>query len=83
MRRSWLKRAQSRTVIVHMKDNAPSVRGVLAGTFTDGLELRHAELLSDKPSTPPTSIAGETFIPRDQVALVQTADGQLSLTTGS
>lgn len=80
MRRSWLRRAQARTVVVHMRDNSPSVRGVLSGTFTDGIELRHAELLNDKSGSPATSIAGEAFVPRDRIALVQTADGQLALT---
>lgn len=80
MRRSWLRKARTRTVIVHMRDDTPSVRGVLSGTFADGIELRFAEMLKSGEKTPPTKMANEVFVPREQVALVQTDDGALLLT---
>lgn len=80
MRRAWLRSARTRTVIIHMRDDTPSVRGVLSGTFADGVELRFAEMLKSGEKTPPTAMAGEVFVPREQIALVQTDDRKLTLT---
>lgn len=80
MRRAWLRKTRTRTVIIHMRNDTPSVRGVLSGTFVDGLELRFAEMLKSGEKTPPTAMAGEVFVPREQIALVQTDDGRLALT---
>jgi hypothetical protein len=69
MRRSWLKSKLTETVILH-QTNDLSYRGVLAGVWADGVTLRHAELLNPKPAAP-TSMAGEVWVPREMVAIVQ------------
>ena len=73
MRRSWLKRARTERVILHLTDDM-SAQGVLVGVYADGVALRHAELLSpgsQPTSVTTTSIAGELFFPRERVAFVQ------------
>lgn len=68
-RSSWLNRVKTRKIIVHQRSNE-SIEGLLVGTWKDGITLRSASLLNSG-SKPPTPMAGEVFIPRDEVALIQ------------
>lgn len=67
-RRSWLAKATGRKLLVHQRNDA-TIEGLLVGVYQDGLLLRTAALL--RSGANPTPMAGEVFIPRDQVALVQ------------
>lgn len=67
-RKSWLKSVTARKMIVHQLNDA-SIEGLLVGTYQDGLLLRSAALLNS--GSTPTTMAGEVFIPREQVALIQ------------
>lgn len=63
----WLRRRHKRTVVVHTT-NAQTFQGVLMSTSRDGLVLRHAKLEG-------VAMAGETFIPRNTVVIVQVLGG--------
>lgn len=68
MRRRWLKRTLTRKVILHLK-NDTSIEGVLVAGYRDGVALRHARVLNSK--APATEMAGEVFVPREQIAFAQ------------
>lgn len=63
----WLERAIHRRVIVHCADDR-SIEGVLVLAADDGLLLWSAKLLGK----PEVDLAGEVFVPRSQVLLIQT-----------
>lgn len=63
----WLKRQTARPVIVSATEF--SVSGLLAEAADDGLLIRAAEVT--RPGEPPVQVAGEVFVPRSQVLLVQ------------
>jgi hypothetical protein len=75
MRRSWLEQMEGRTVLLHLKDS-DSIEGILIRVYKDrddgvaGVALRHGRML--KPGgVAATEMAGETFVPKGQVILVQ------------
>lgn len=64
----WLERVTTKKIIVHQKNNA-SIEGLLVLNLRDGIVLRSASLLNSGAASTP--MAGEVFIPREQIALVQ------------
>jgi hypothetical protein len=65
----WLSRVLKKRIVVHTRDDK-SIQGVLMEQLADGVILRAALLLRDG-SAPPTPMAGETWIPRENVAFAQ------------
>lgn len=65
---SWLARATRKRIIVHTR-NDQSIEGVLMECLDDGLILRAARLLGADGKQ--TTIAGEVFVPRENVAFTQ------------
>lgn len=66
----WLARVTTKSVIVHQKGDT-SIEGLLMLNLADGIVLRSASLL--KSGAPSTPLAGEVFIPRTEIALIQLA----------
>lgn len=66
--RQWFARVSKKKVIVHTKDSQ-SLEGVLMEQTADGIILRAASLLRDGGGK--TSMAGEVFVPRENVAFAQ------------
>lgn len=64
----WLESVLRKRIIVHTRDNQ-SVDGSLVSTMDDGFVLRAARLLNQ--GAPATTMAGEVFIPRENVAFAQ------------
>lgn len=64
----WLKRVLRKRIIVHTRDDH-SIEGVLWEQTRDGIILRAASLLGDGQQK--TSMAGETWIPRENIAFAQ------------
>jgi hypothetical protein len=64
----WFGRVLKRQIIVHQK-SGDSIEGVLMEQTTDGIILRAANLLRDGGEK--TSMAGEVFVPRENVAFAQ------------
>lgn len=65
----WFKRVLKKRIIVHTVTDQ-SIQGVLMEQTHDGVILRAAELLRAEGQKA-TSMAGETFIPREQIAFAQ------------
>lgn len=64
----WIESVLRKRIIVHLK-NDQSVDGSLVATMDDGIILRAAQLLNS--GSAPTAMAGEVFIPRENVAFAQ------------
>ena len=64
----WLEKVMTRRLLVHLKDGA-TIDGSLVARMDDGVVLRAARLLTDGAA--PTSMAGEVFVPRENVAFAQ------------
>lgn len=64
----WFSKVLKKKVIVHTKDSQ-SIEGVLMDQSADGLILRASSLLGEGGRK--TSMAGETFVPRENVAFAQ------------
>lgn len=67
-RRSWLRHQLAHSVLVHTTSDQ-SIAGVLEEVARDGVILRAARFLDSSDAQVP--LAGETFIPREKIALVQ------------
>ncbi len=65
---SWLTSVMTKRIIVHTKQDQ-SIDGSLVARMDDGIILRAARLLNSGAN--PTSMAGEVFIPRENVAFAQ------------
>ncbi len=65
---AWLQRVLKRKVIVHLVSDQ-SIEGVLMEHLPDGVILRAASLLG--PHDTRTSMAGEVWTPRGQIAFMQ------------
>ena len=65
---AWLDQVMTKRIIVHLK-NDTSIDGSLMQTTSDGIILRAAQLLNI--GSAPTSMAGEVFIPRENIAFAQ------------
>lgn len=70
-RSSWLDRVMKKRVVIHTKDDQ-SIEGTLMEQVEDGVILRAAKLLN--PAGASTPMAGEVFVPRDNVAFAQLDD---------
>lgn len=66
--RRWFSRVLKKRIVVHLK-NDQTIQGVLMEHTRDGVILRAAELLGANGLK--TSMAGESFIPRENVAFAQ------------
>lgn len=66
--RRWLRSKVCFRVIVHTVEDT-SIEGILTAEAPDGLVLESAALIGDTR----TPLAGQTFIPRAQIHLVQFA----------
>ena len=64
----WLQAVMTKRIIVHLR-NDQSIDGSLVSRMDDGIVLRAAKLLDG--SAGGTAMAGEVFIPREQVAFAQ------------
>lgn len=69
---TWLDDLTLSSVIVHTRDNGPSYRGNVAATYDDGVLLNDVVNL-DEPEM--VVEAGDSFIPREQVARIQRLEG--------
>jgi hypothetical protein len=65
--RGWLRRQLAHSVVVHTTTDA-SISGILEFQAHDGIVLRAARFLEGSDQI---SLGGETFIPREKIALVQ------------
>lgn len=65
---TWLDRVMRKRIIVHTRQDQ-SIEGTLMEQTEDGLILRAAKLLL--PDGKATSMAGECFVPRENVAFAQ------------
>jgi hypothetical protein len=65
---TWLDEITLDTVIVHMTDDGPSLRGLKAAVYDDGLVLRDAVVLGENAMD---VLDGEPFIPREKVLFMQ------------
>jgi hypothetical protein len=65
---AWLARVLKKKIIAHLK-NDQSIEGVLMEQTQDGVILRASVLLGNDGKRTP--MAGETFVPRENVAFAQ------------
>lgn len=65
---SWLGRVLKKRIVVHTQQDQ-SIEGVLMEQVADGLILRAANLLGSDGKK--TTMAGEVFIPRENIAFAQ------------
>lgn len=63
----WLNRLTSKTVVVHLSTDE-SIRGVLAGVYSDCIVLRHAAYLAPNAVD---KVDGEAVIPREKISWMQ------------
>jgi hypothetical protein len=68
IRGEWLESVTTRRLLVHTTDDR-SIEGLLAQVGADGIVLVSAKLITSGSSV---DLAGNTWIPRAQVSLVQT-----------
>ncbi len=66
--RGWLRRQLAVSVIVHTTSDQ-SIAGVLEEVARDGVILRAARFLDSSEAQVP--MAGETYIPRSKIQMVQ------------
>jgi hypothetical protein len=64
--KSWLDRVTGERVLVHTVDSQ-TIEGSLFAVLSDGVLLKAPRLMEDQP----LNIAGEVFIPRAKIAMVQ------------
>lgn len=64
----WLEAVMTKRIIVHLRDDS-TIDGSLMANTSDGIILRAAQLLTAGNS--PVAMAGEVFIPRENVAFAQ------------
>ncbi len=64
----WFKRVLKKRIVVHTRSDQ-SVEGVLMEQTRDGIILRASKLLGSEGKQTP--MAGETFIPRENIAFAQ------------
>lgn len=66
---AWFHRVLKKGIVVHLRDGT-SIEGVLMECAEDGLILRAAKLLGEN-GVGDMAMAGETFIPEENVAFAQ------------
>ncbi len=67
-RQDWLSTVMTKRILVHTKGDM-SIEGSLVAQMSDGIILRAAQLLNSGAN--PTSMAGEVFVPRENIAFAQ------------
>lgn len=65
----WFESVLRKRIILHTLKGELTIDGVLWATTEDGIVLRAAKVIND--GAPPTSLAGEVFVPAGNVAFVQ------------
>lgn len=65
---AWLDRVMKKKILVHTKQDQ-SIEGVLMEQVVDGIILRASVLLGENGKR--TTMAGEVFVPRENVAFAQ------------
>lgn len=65
---TWIDSVVQKRLTVHLK-NSLTIEGSLTSVMKDGIVLRAAKLLDDGGKA--TTMAGEVFIPRENVAFAQ------------
>jgi small nuclear ribonucleoprotein (snRNP)-like protein len=65
---TWIDSVIQKRLIVHLKDGT-TIQGSLSTVMKDGVILRAAAYLN--PGSSATPMAGEVFIPRENVAFIQ------------
>lgn len=68
---NWLDRTRARRLIVHLK-TGQTLEGTVAEVAPDGVILRAARMLT--PNNKHADMAGEVFVPRDNVLCTQMQD---------
>lgn len=68
--KGWLDKVSGERVLVHTVDNQ-TIEGALISVLRDGLVLRAPRLIADEA----VNVAGDVFVPRPKVALVQRLGG--------
>jgi small nuclear ribonucleoprotein (snRNP)-like protein len=64
----WLESVMTKRILVHLTNNM-TIDGSLVARYEDGIVLRAAKLLDDSGKS--SAMAGETFVPRENVAFAQ------------
>lgn len=72
---TWLDDITLQTVLVHLTDNGPSIKGLKAAVHDDCLVLRDPLVLEESGST---LLDGECVIPRERVLFMQLVPGDAS-----
>lgn len=67
----WLRNLTEKTVIVHLSNSGPSIKGALSAVHSDCLVLQRALVLEPESQT---LLSGDVVVPRDQVAFIQRVD---------
>lgn len=67
---SWLESITLERVLVHTSDDQ-TFEGNLAGVASDGLLLKAVRLVDENP----VNVAGDVFIPRSKIVMVQRPTG--------
>lgn len=65
---SWLEQLTGDTLIVHLRSDTASLKGVVVGTHEDCLVLRDALVLDVETTTP---LDGAVVVPRENVDFCQ------------
>ncbi len=69
---TWLDALTLETVVVHLKHDGPSLKGLKAAIHDDCIVLRDVIALGDEASD---VLDGQCVIPRDQVSFMQVLGG--------
>jgi hypothetical protein len=69
---TWLDDLKLNTVIVHLRDNGPSLKGLRVAVYDDGLVLEQVMNLDVDPLVVED---GTHFIPRERVERIQMLTG--------
>ena len=67
----WLRTLTEDTVIVHLTDSGPSIKGAMVAVHSDCLVLERALVLEPESQT---LLSGDVVVPREQVAFIQRLD---------
>lgn len=68
----WVRKLMASTVVVNLTTEG-AIRGVLVGEFKDVIVLANASFLVGETVSP---IDGDTAIPRERIAFIQSLDYQ-------
>lgn len=66
----WIESVMTRRITIHTKDGQ-SIDGSLVAEMSDGVILRAPTLLPSEEGNKPILMAGEVWVPRENVAFAQ------------